>query len=362
MWAATALVAGHGAAILLLGRALAPAGGRRGGRTTVAATASCLVFSALYALSFFYAFTFPVFEGAVQRVLLAAGVLLVGTTLLVPRPPSTPPPTTPLAALTLLVTVPLAAATILASRGAEVEVDPLSTVAAEPDGTVRVATYNIHYGYAEDWRYDPEAVAQVIEASRADVVALQEVPAGLAIAYGTDLARWLGRRLGMHVLYAPSIEGLLGDAVLTRLPVISFVSHPLPPPGSDRKQVTRVEVAAGADTLRILATHFGLTPQERAAQIERVLHTVGEGSAILLGDLNAGPESTVAQRLQEAGFVDAFVAAGTPPSPTSPAVAPRERIDWIWVRSHRVAEARVLEAAPSDHRLVVAAVEVGTQR
>src|SRR5690606_34520814 len=186
----------------------------------------------------------------------------------------------------------------------------------------RVATYNVHYGFGEDWRYAPEAMADAIAESGADVVALQEVSVGLASAYGTDLARWLGRRLGMRVRFAPTVNGTLGDAVLSRLPVVAFRSVPLPPDDADRKQVAVAEIAVGPDTVRFLATHFGLTPEEQAVQTTGVLEAAGTGPSILAGDLNAGPDSDVARRLREAGFRDAFELAGPPPPATRAAPRP----------------------------------------
>src|SRR6185436_6504317 len=110
--------------------------------------------------------------------------------------------------------------------------------------TLRVATYNVHYGFNGEWRYDPEAIARVLESSGADVIVLQEVPVGLPAAYGTDLALWLGRRLRMRSIFAPTINGLLGDAFLTRLPVSAFDSEMLPPDTTDRKQLGRLTVRA----------------------------------------------------------------------------------------------------------------------
>ncbi|HEX7120257.1 MAG TPA: hypothetical protein VF212_15790, partial [Longimicrobiales bacterium] len=59
------------------------------------------------------------------------------------------------------------------------------------------------------------------------------------------------------------------------------------------------------------------------------------------------------------GFRDAFELAGAAPAPTSPAIVPTERIDWIWLRGYDAVEARVLDSTASDHRLVVATVRLG---
>lgn len=388
--AAAAFVGGHAAALLLLGRALAPAGGRRGGWTVTVALAVFLLFSVLYAFTYFYAFTFPAFQGAAPRILVLAGAVLFAATLLVPLPRPTPPPAVRRRVVAAaLATIALAAAVpawvgwreeMEAERGdptaarrvdawaaradtaTDGDVAAAAPPAAEPALEVRVATYNVHYGFGEDWRYAPEAMAATIAESGADVVALQEVSVGLATAYGTDLARWLGRRLGMRVRFAPTLNGTLGDAVLSWLPVVGFRSVPLPPHDADSKQVAVAEIAIWADTVRVLATHFGLSPAERTVQIAGVLDAAGAGPAIIAGDLNAGPGGNVVRRLEEAGFRDAFELAGVPPAPTSPAIVPVERIDWIWLRGYDAVDARVLESTASDHRLVVAVVGVGRGR
>jgi len=41
------------------------------------------------------------------------------------------------------------------------------------------------------------------------------------------------------------------------------------------------------------------------------------------------------------------------PAPTSPAIEPVERIDFVWARGLEVRNARVLDSLASDHRMVV---------
>ena len=342
--------AGHAAALLLLGRAVVPATGRRRGWTLAVGLAFLFGLNTVLAFSFFYAFTVPALRGALQPLLIAAGVLLAVILALVPRPLASPPRLSRrLFALPLVLAMAIAA--WIATPG-----DP----PAQPTGgdAVRVATYNVHYGYDEGWRYDPERIARTIEASGAHVVALQEVPAGLLVAYGTDLARWLGGRLGMRVLFAPSINGLLGDALLTRLPVLGHETALLPPERADRKVIVRATLALGDGAVTVYATHLGLTAGEQSAQIEAALRGLTpSGATVLMGDLNAEGASGVANALRAAGFRDAFEIAGSPPAPTSPAGRPTTRIDWIWVRGASVSAAEVSADPGSDHRLVAATIQ-----
>jgi hypothetical protein len=90
-------------------------------------------------------------------------------------------------------------------------VDPLPET-----GRLRVATYNIHYGYDTDWHFNLEEIAQTIEQEGADIVALQEVDTGRMTSYCVDDALYLARRLRMNVAYLPTVEHLTGIALLFR--------------------------------------------------------------------------------------------------------------------------------------------------
>jgi endonuclease/exonuclease/phosphatase (EEP) superfamily protein YafD len=80
----------------------------------------------------------------------------------------------------------------------------------------------------------------------------------------------------------------------------------------------------------------------------------------MAGDFNATPESRVMQRLLEArtGWFDT---AGSQGAPTSPAEAPKSRIDYVLARPGdrwRAIESVVLpEAVASDHRALLAVIQ-----
>ena len=85
----------------------------------------------------------------------------------------------------------------------------------------------------------------------------------------------------------------------------------------------------------------------RAAQVVRILEDWGTTPrTILLGDLNAEPDSVAIRTLANAGFVDA-----SPGGPlTYPADEPEDRIDYIFVTPDlTVSEAETRESLASDH-------------
>jgi endonuclease/exonuclease/phosphatase family metal-dependent hydrolase len=354
---------GHAAALLLLGRSLVPAGGRRGGWTVSAGFMVLLGFEALYAGTFFYAFTFSSFQGMAPWLFAAAGVLLEVALVLIPRPNRSAPLLRRRAALlygtTATIVAVSAVAVLLASEPRAVS-RALSAAHTEPT-LLRVATYNVHGGFSEDWRYDPESIARGVERTNSDVVALQELPAGTPFAYGTDLALWLGHRLRMRADFAPAVNQLLGDALLSRLPIQHVRSWRLRVDETALGRAVDPKVAIAEDVLfngrpvAVYGARLDGDPQVQRLQMSHIIPAIGRtGPAVFMGDLKADEQSPAARALSAAGFTDAFESAGRAPSPTVPERVPTQRADWIWVRGFKARTAYVLDTRGSDHRLVAA--------
>jgi endonuclease/exonuclease/phosphatase family metal-dependent hydrolase len=339
------------AALLLISRALVPAAARRSSWTVSASLAVVVLLTAIHTLTFFSAFTLPALAGKGDALFLGTLLVLAAVLLVIPRPLATTPSFGWWPGL-----APVGAIAALAFAGAALRRPAPPSAAATT--TPVVATWNLHYGFGEDWRFDPEMVARAIEASGADVIALQEVPAGLLAMYGVDLSAWLGHRLGMRDYFAPSIDGQLGDAILTRLPASGFESIVLPPESGDLKRLVKVVVDAGGTRVPVYAAHFGLTDEERARQAQAVVAAIEPGPAIFAGDLNAEEGGAVIAALEAAGFADAFSLAGVAGAPTWPAIVPEVRIDWIRVRGFGATSAAVSGAGGSDHRLVSATIAI----
>lgn len=361
---AVLLAAGHGAALLLLARALSPASGRRGRLVVPAGMLTFALLTGLYAATFFSAFLLPLLDGAGPWILGAAVVLVGGAFILLPQPPESPGRLS-VPAGAMVGGLAVAAAAALAYLVVPPAPAPVPTGAAAtgvgpgaPGAQVRAATYNIHYGYDEAWRFDPPALAETIRAADADLTALQEVPVGMPAAYGVDFPLWLERRLGIRAFFSANVNGLQGDALLSRVPTRSVRSLPLPPPGADRAQVLHLAAVVGGRSVDFHALHLSVHEDQRMIQLAAALDFIAPGRVVLLGDLNAEPGGPVVTTLRAAGFRDAFELAGAEPAATWPAREPAMRIDWLWLRGVEAVAAEVLENAPSDHRLVVATLQV----
>jgi endonuclease/exonuclease/phosphatase family metal-dependent hydrolase len=304
-----------------------------------------LLINFAFAFAFTYAYTLEFFRGAGLPIVLVAGLL---ATLPAARCRSSleEEPSARQRGWSAAGIVGIAALVILSAVFAR----PPALHLKEAGPSVRVGTYNIHYGYNTPWQFQLEAMARTIEESGADIVALQEVDACRITSYGVDDALWLGRRLGMKAIYQPTVEHLTGIALLSRFPVRQ-VEGKLLTSRLEQTAIVRAQVEVGDDVLEAYGIWLGLEPEERAVQLGEALDFIREGPAVFGGDFNATPDSPVYRQLVEAGFTDG--AAADDASPTSPSEEPRNRIDYVWLRDLRPVAAKVLDSTASDHRMLV---------
>ena len=206
---------------------------------------------------------------------------------------------------------------------------------------MRIVSYNIQYGRGMDRRID--LVRSVRAVRGADIICLQEVDQGWSRSGGIDQAA------SVHTAHGAVVNRRRrhGNLVLSRWPILSARVFPLPKQHyGDRFNMHMGFVETVVDTgglaLRVYNCHFGyLESPERVVQAEAFarayLAAPGErgawcgkpdingedwadgretppmpASAIVCGDLNAGPGSPEYRRLLEAtGLVDCWAAVGS---------------------------------------------------
>jgi endonuclease/exonuclease/phosphatase family metal-dependent hydrolase len=226
-------------------------------------------------------------------------------------------------------------------------------------------TYNIHSAFGSLGRHDPEAIAQVIEDSGAQVVALQEISRDRLLDGGSDLVTWLSRRLDMPIVFNGTEEPHWGNAILSRLPVLAHGSGELPRDGSlIGRGYTWAEIDVGADDpLLVVNTHLHQIEEDHDVRLEQVPVLLdfwdGRPNLILLGDLNAEPDAPEIALLAEAGLIDSWLEAGSGPGLTWSVVDPQKRIDWIWHSPDLVGtQAELIQTLASDHLPLVVQIAV----
>ena len=235
--------------------------------------------------------------------------------------------------------------------------------------TIRVMSYNIHYGVGTDGKRDLGRIAAIIREHAPDIVGLQEI--------GNEaMAEELGRLTGMAVVFGAS-KGKrtgYGDAVLCRHPFTWVGNHSIPSASSSRYQAMAVDVdlssvfGEGAE-VRFINTHFdwldtiGSRHARRAsvAVIEEAFcsdtNANANRPAILTGDLNATPDSDILRRLGAAGWsqargVEDLFTIGSPPDRQIDYVLVKPADGWA-IRHCYVVD----EPVASDHRPIVMTIE-----
>jgi endonuclease/exonuclease/phosphatase family metal-dependent hydrolase len=227
-------------------------------------------------------------------------------------------------------------------------------------------TYNIHSGVGLDGVLDLDRIADLIQVTGADVVALQEVDRfRREQSRFEDQPGFLAQRLGMHLAYAANLDdepahpgaprAQYGTALLSRLPIASSGNTLLPCfDGSEQRGLLEATVTVGADgearPLRVLGTHLQWDNEtERTRQAEAIVATLDERPTVLLGDLNTTPGSPTYRCLEE-HLEDAWTLVGEGQGHTFEAEPPPRRLDYVWVAGGvQAVSAVVVASVASDH-------------
>jgi endonuclease/exonuclease/phosphatase family metal-dependent hydrolase len=269
-----------------------------------------------------------------------------------------------------------------------------------PQRSFRAATLNIWNIYGP-WQERLVAIREGLAALRPDVIGLQEV----LRHDGYDQGAVVAEGLGYHVTWGKASEGHgypVGNAILSRWPVLASEVVPLPDGGSDeRRSLVYALLESPYGHVPFFCTHLNWKFHHghiRALQVRAVADVVArlapEGSfpPVLVGDFNAAPEADEVRYLKGLTnlgalgdpcvyFADAFEIAGDGTSGVTfakrnshaePLREPDRRIDYVFVRGPddgqrgEPRDARVCfdepgsnGVFPSDHFGVVATITAG---
>jgi endonuclease/exonuclease/phosphatase family metal-dependent hydrolase len=278
---------------------------------------------------------------------------------------------------------------------------------------MKILTYNIHGWRTTDGRPNFGAVANVVAATQADIVGLNEVYYPRTIE-GADLPALeaLAQRLNMHYVFGPCLRwpaqdnmpaDAYGNALLSRWPIIASAAHHLTPKEEDAKNVLADKEVRGLlegrillpnqETFTVYVTHLDHTDEDARLVQLRVARTwlgrdrnrphivMGDFNAISLWDyaerpsefaelaqhtkgqnLTAGAKGPrVVAQLERAGYTDLYQRYGAPGERSFLVSKEPIRIDYIFasqallpaVKACQIWQEPAGEEA-SDHRPVLA--------
>ncbi|MFO8058405.1 MAG: endonuclease/exonuclease/phosphatase family protein [bacterium] len=228
--------------------------------------------------------------------------------------------------------------------------------------TVRLslASYNIRRTFGRDKKYSPERIARVLCELDAEVIGLQEVDSRLFSESGLDQLSYLAEEAGYWSIAGPTVyneNSNYGNALLTRLPVLSIQRIDLSVAGREPRGAVYAELEKDGWPISLITTHLGLKRKERLYQVKRLLELIDvKQRMVLMGDFNEWKVKSLPTRLLEDRFGKEVRMR------TYPTWLPLFRLDWIWVvprqairevKTHSSPEARIA----SDHLPVRANVE-----
>ncbi len=250
-------------------------------------------------------------------------------------------------------------------------VEPLPDARArsrEAAGILAIASYNIHSGVGLDRRCSALRIASVLKELDCDIYALQEVDNQPGDHEESMQLERFARETNMTAVPGLRIvrrTGEYGNAILTRLPVLSVRRHDLSHSWFEPRGAIDVQVEVDGQPVRVIATHLGLARAERRQQWRALMAALAEQPpdlpTILLGDMNEWYRGALTMK-------EAHRVFGEPPAPVGwPSFAPCLALTRIWVRPRAAlksvrAHRSDLSRKASDHLPVRAEIEIGKLR
>jgi endonuclease/exonuclease/phosphatase family metal-dependent hydrolase len=222
---------------------------------------------------------------------------------------------------------------------------------------IAISTWNVH-GSA---RPDLDAVADRLRAMAPDVVALQEVQRGQAIAIARALG-WASAHWSFK--HFPVVNAPEGLAVLSPSPPVgarTVVLSSGAPPWSHRRRIAQlVQLRVPGRRLLLANTHLASSDAEaRREQARRLLAVLPPGT-LVVGDLNDRPRSEVLRLFAATGLRDTWGALHPDATEADGAThwrrrdldeRPTRRLDYILApEGEHILAAAVPTAADSDLR------------
>ena len=225
---------------------------------------------------------------------------------------------------------------------------------AQAQNTLKLMSYNIKNANGMDNVCNFQRIANVINNTSPDVVAIQEVDSMTNRSGQKYVLGEIAERTQMHGYFASAIDydgGKYGIGLLTKQVPLRLQTLPLP----GREEARTLILAEFADYI-YCCTHMSLTEEDRMKSLELVKAFTSSSTKplFLAGDMNAEPESGFIKKLQKD-----FQVLSNPKQHTFPAPDPKETIDYIATlkqnaKGFAVISAKVInEPMASDHRPIL---------
>ncbi|MFK2807012.1 endonuclease [Bacteroides fragilis] len=235
----------------------------------------------------------------------------------------------------------------------------LFVLSAQAEDVLRLMTYNVRNANGMDGICNYQRVANVINNTRPDIVAIQELDSMTARSNRTDVLKELAERTQLHPCFAPAIDydgGKYGIGILSKETPLRVQTFALP-----GREEARTLLVAEFPEYVFACTHLSLTEEDRMKSLE-ILKSVAADTRkpfFLAGDFNSDADSGFIKDLKST-----FQILSNPKQPTYPASEPKETLDYLIALKQEtptfvVNSARVIdEPLASDHRPLLVEVRM----
>ncbi len=242
-----------------------------------------------------------------------------------------------------------------------------------------VATYNIHKGFSQlNRRMVIHELRERLHGLAVDILFLQEV-VGVHSRHAARHVDWPARpqhefiadTVWQEVAYGKNSinrHGHHGNAVLSRFPIIAaenldISAHPFEHRGLLH---CMIKLSPRGPTLHCINVHLGLFERGRQRQIREICERIRmmvpkDEPLVIAGDFNDWRRKADRELVDILGVQEVFEAVRGRPARTFPSVLPVFRLDRIYARGLRIADARVHYTFPSarmsDHAALAASFD-----
>lgn len=240
-----------------------------------------------------------------------------------------------------------------------------ATLLSAQDSSIKVMSFNIHYGSTVDNVLDIYRTAKVIVSANPDVVMLQEVDVKTKRSQGQDLIEELSKLTGMKYVFGKSIDykgGQFGNAILSKYPIIKSEVYLLAhTKGTEQRSALEAFISLDSgDTIRIVGTHLdqakdGSLRSSQTGQISKLF--TDDIPTILAGDFNTTPSTEEIDVL-----LKSWNMSFSKSSLSFPSDVPRIKIDYILSspldRWYVISNEVILGEEASDHLPIMATLKL----
>ncbi|MFV2015055.1 MAG: endonuclease/exonuclease/phosphatase family protein [Candidatus Heimdallarchaeota archaeon] len=248
------------------------------------------------------------------------------------------------------------------------------------DSSIRVMTYNLHFGQNFDGKYDIGGFKDVIKKQKPNIVSFQEVTYQSPFNGYTTMfieLKSLMKSLGFDYFYTS--EGYnynLGNTVFSQYEITSTKTINYNDWNAWQRNAVEVTINVNGNNVIVYSTHLthipgGGTGEVRIKEVEQLLkivanHDLNSENIIMMGDFNIVPVDDDGNSNQEYLLIisqldDAWVeATSSGDGFTVPADDPKKRIDYIFVSTQlNVTSCELYDSLASDHLPVTCELVLG---